>query len=363
MKNILFVNNNLGQGGAQRRIITLARLFKQKGYKVEVVCYHDNDFFADLLEKEGIFVHWLITRNYLMRIIKFRQFIRKGNYDVVISLLSVSNFLNCLAAIGEKNWKVIIGESSAKEELFLNLKYKIYYYFYRYADTMVCNSNNAKRMWEQHRPQYKDKLLTIYNPVILHETENNYVVKRDGKLHLVIAASYQYLKNIVDVIRALSLLSNEQRAKIKIDWYGRKEVQIGDTRAADEAMSLIRENHLEEVITLNDEIKDIANRMKEADIIGLFSRVEGLPNTILEGMMIGKPVIMTRISDYDVLIDKTNGWLCDWDKPESIKVALLSAINTSDEKLLEMGVSSKRKAEELFENEKIINQWINLINS
>src|SRR5690606_3863798 len=148
---------------------------------------------------------------------------------------------------------------------------------------------NAKEMWVEHYPRYKNKFKVIYNPVILPSITSDYFPKRNGKLHIVVAASYQYLKNPIGVVKAIMLMTDEEKNSIKIDWYGRKDVTNVDTRAYDEAVYLIKRNNLEDVITLNEPIRDIANKMYEADFVGLFSELEGLPNAICEGMMLSKP--------------------------------------------------------------------------
>lgn len=101
--------------------------------------------------------------------------------------------------------------------------------------------------------------------------------------------------------------------------------------------------------------------MNQADIIGLFSELEGLPNAICEGMMLGKPIIMTHVSDFELLVDENNGFLCDWDNPLSIRDTLRKTINLTNEDLIRMGKNSKEKAEKLFPEEVIINQWLSYI--
>lgn len=358
---ILFLIDSLGSGGAQRQIVTIAKLLKIRNFDVSVLCYTNDNFFAEYLEEADIPIHWANKSNYIERIFSVRRFIRRGNYDAVISFLDVPNFLNCFAAIGGKSWKVITSERSAKKEVFRSRQGRIFAWFQRYADAIVCNSNNAKEMWIECYPKYKNKLEVIYNPVILPTISSKYISKRNGKLHIVVAASYQYLKNPIGLIKALILLNENERKKIKVDWYGRIEVTKGDRRAYDDAVSLIDDNNLHDIIQLHKPTNDILNRMNEADVVALFSELEGLPNAICEGMMIGKPIVMSKISDFSVLVDSSSGFLCDWDSPESIKKVLISAVNLSDVQLAEMGVKSKEKAEKLFSSETIINQWKNLL--
>lgn len=362
-KRILFLSPNLGSGGAERQIVTVASLFKDKGYDVEFLCYSEGNFYEHILKAKGIRVHWIILPNYFKRMMRVRSFIRKGGYDVVVSFLETPCFLNNFAAVGGRKWKIITGERNSKEKHLKSKRGKIFAWFQRYSDVIVCNSENARNMWLKYYPQYEHKLKVIYNTVTLQPVSAEYIPKRDSRLHMVVAASYQYLKNPIGVVNALALMSDEEKRKVRIDWYGRKEVASGDTRAYDEAIELIEQHGLGDVIALHGETKQIQDRMNEADVVGLFSSVEGLPNAICEGMSLGKPVIMSKVSDYDVLIDEFNGFLCDWDSLESIRDVLLKASCLTVDELRKMGECSKNKAQGLFSDENVIGKWIDVVNS
>ena len=358
---ILFFIDSLAQGGAQRQMVTLSKLFNQIGYDVSFLIYHEHGFFKHDLIDNGLHVHHCKADNYLSRTIKVRNYIRKNNFDTVISFLEVPNFLNCISAIGRRKWRVIISERSSKEANLTSRRGKVFGWFYRFSDAIICNSYNAKNLWLKYYPKYKDKLHVIYNPTILPAINSKYIPKRDGKLNIVIAASYQYLKNPIGLVKALSLLDEEERKQLRIDWYGYKEISIDRGRAYEATLSLVCENNLQNIIYLHDATKEIANRMYEADFVALFSELEGLPNVICEGMMLGKPIIMSRVSDYNTLIDEKNGFLCDWDNPSSIKEALVKAMKLSNQELLSMGERSKEKAEKLFSVGEIFDQWHNLM--
>ena len=218
---ILFLIDNLGSGGAQRQLVTIAPLLKQRGYEPEVLCYWEQNFFAPILEKENITIHWKVEPNHIKRIWKIRQFIRKGDYKAVISFLDTPNFLNCIAAIGGKKWKVITGERSADEAFFHSRRGKFFIWLQRYSDLIVCNSHNAEIMWQKYCPKYSNKLTTIYNTVSMEAPKIRYSPLRGGKVHIVVAATYRYIKNVKGLIKALSLLSKQEREKLQVDWYGR----------------------------------------------------------------------------------------------------------------------------------------------
>lgn len=358
---ILLLIDSLGSGGAQRQMVTLAEMLKEKQYKVSFLVYHKEDFFKDKLEQLDIPVHYILETRALHRIWKIRKFIRQGGYDAVVSFLETPDFLNNVSTIGGKTWKVITSERSAKESALLSRKGKIYAWFQRYSDALVCNSHNAKAMWEKYYPQYRNKLSVIYNPVLLPEITSEYILKKDGKLHIVVAASYQYLKNPIGLINALVLMNKDERKMIEVNWYGNLSFENDKTNAYQEAVRLVKENKLAEVIKLNEPTKDIANKMKEADVVALFSELEGLPNVICEGMMTGKPIIMTKVSDYATLVDESNGFLCDWSNPESIKEVLIKVIKLPIEELTSLGTASRNKASDLFSADSIIEQWLKIL--
>lgn len=358
---VLFISPNLGRGGggAERQIVTVACLVKDAGYEVEFLCYAKGDFYAHILNDKQIPIRWFIYPNYFRRLFGVRKFIRKGNYDAVISFLSTPNFLNDFAALGGKNWKVITGERSAKEQAFFTRKGKIFSWFQRYSDYIVCNSDNARKMWMKHYPAYESKLRTIYNNVTLQPVTSEYVPKKDGKLHIVVAASYLDVKNPLGLVKALSMLPDDGKSRIHVDWYGDKN--DNERKAVYNEMSKrIKEYSLQNIV-LHPAIENIQDKMNEADIVAIFSKYEGLPNAICEGMMLGKPIIMTRVSDYAVLADETNGVLCDWNKPETIKDALAKVSQFTVNNLLTMGKNSKRKAEILFSTNTILRNWSTLL--
>jgi glycosyltransferase involved in cell wall biosynthesis len=360
VKVLLFIDS-LGSGGAQRQIVTLAAVLNEQGFLISFLVYNHHHFFKLELDKLNIPIHILKPRNYIERIWLVRNYIRKGRYDVVISFLDTPNFLNNFSAIGGRNWKIITSERSSKNN-FKNFKGKIYGWFQRYSDEIVCNSYNALEIWEKNYPQYKYKLSTIYNPVLLPKITEIYIPKKDGKLHIVIAASYQSLKNPLGLIEAIAQLSEQQKRKLKVDWYGEKNVSNEGTNTFKEAILKIKKYKLESIISLNGPTKDVANKMYVADVVALFSEFEGLPNAICEGMMLGKPIIMSRVSDYQYLVDKTNGILCDFNRPSSIKKAIVFMMERSDKELFLMGQHSHLKAKVLFSRENITKRWIEIIN-
>ena len=364
MKKILFIIITLQQGGAERQTVTVACALKRKGYNVNVLSFGKGDFYGHLLQSAEV-PFFTVFGNQFQRAMKVRHFVRKGNYDVVISMTDTPNFTNDFAAFGGKSWKVIEGlRETPSVNTFSGIRGKIYNWFHIFADIIVSNSLNASNVWIQFRPQDKEKLRVIYNIVNLQPINSVYFPKRDGRLHILMAARYDSVKNGINIVEAINKMSSADRCKVKIDWYGKKYLNANVQKMEyDFLSSKIIKYGLEDEFSLNDETSDIASRMYEADAVGIFSKREGLPNAICEGMMMGKPIIMTRVSDYKALVNDSNGVLCDWDNPDSIKDAILQLSNFEEEKLKCLGEISKQKALAYFAEDNVIKQWIKVIES
>ena len=360
---VIFLLDNLGSGGAQRQVVTLSCNLKDRGHEVAIITYADGDFFEPQVRENGVQLIRLYASNYIARIYAVRKAIHQGGYDAVISFLDTPNFLNNLSSISfHRKWKVITSERSNKEDMFHSWKGRVFGWFQRYSDALVCNSRNAESMWVRHYPRYRKKIHTIYNAVEVIQSDTEYIPKRNGQLHIVVAASYQYLKNPVGLIRAISLMDPSKQKELRVDWYGRIYVSnIEKDFAYQEALSLIRKYGLSDIIHLHNPTKRINSKMQEADFVGLFSQLEGLPNAICEGMLLSKPIIMSRVSDYNVLVDEHNGFLCDWDNELSIKEALEKALRLTTDELLEMGANSCTKAQKLFDPSRVVQLWEQLV--
>lgn len=352
---------SLGSGGAERQMVNLSILFKNKGIHVEFLIYHKDFFYLEYLTQNGIKVNVIEESNYIDRVFKVILFIRNYSPTCVISFLETCDFLNCMSSIFVPNYKVITTELSCKLTTFTTVRGKIIGWFRRYSDYLVCNSYNSKKNWIKYYSNYEGLYKVIYNPILVSNITSEYIFRRNEIFHLVVAASYQYLKNPIGLIEAVYKMDKEKSKFLRIDWYGRIEISKGDTKAYDEACELILKYNLQNIIYLHEETKDIVNIMNKADAVGLFSYLEGLPNAICEAMLIGKPIIMSKVSDFDILVDKNNGFLCDPSDNSSITLALEEIMDISKNDLLELGYQSKLKAKELFSNEVVLEQWINLI--
>jgi glycosyltransferase involved in cell wall biosynthesis len=99
-----------------------------------------------------------------------------------------------------------------------------------------------------------------------------------------------------------------------------------------------------------------------ADCVVLPSYREGVPRVLLEAMAIERPIITTDAPGCkNVCVDGVNGFLVKPKDVESLYLAMKRMVELRDEKLKEFGKAGKRLAEEKYSVEKIVGEYINLI--
>jgi len=361
---ILCVIDCLGSGGSQRQIIELALAVKEKGHTVSFLTYHDIVFYNHILLKEGIPINCIGEKNYLIRLLKMRQFIRKGKYDGIISFLEGPNFICEVAGFPNRKWKLVVNEGSANPNIFKSVKHIIYRIFHVFADYVVANSYANMRIIRTINPFLsKLKCKVIHNIIDFEKWQpsNNYVPKKDGILKMIVVASHQYLKNLNGLIDALSLLTEEELKKIKVDWYGDKLTEPYVDQSWIEGKKKIDNLKINDIITFHPATNPIMNKIQDSDVLGLFSLYEGFPNVVCEGMSCRKPIVCSTVSDLPELLSYDKNLLCDPSDPETIKKSLSYVISLTGDELNRIGRKNEDLAKEYFDKKKIVSIYLHLL--
>jgi len=363
---ILCVIDNLGSGGAQHQLIELGLGFKEKGHVVFFLTYHNFPFYKSIIEKAEISITCIKEPNYLKRLLKMRQFIRKGKFDAVVSFLEAPNFICEVAGLPFRKWKLVVGERNANPEILKSVKRKIYRWFHVFADYIVANSFANLQLVHSVNPLLPEKKLkVIYNTIdfIRWKPVNDFAFRKNKKLKLVIAASQTYKKNFIGLIEALTLLNETERNKITVAWYGDRVTEPYVDGSIIEAFKRIKSHGLDNIISVHPATHDITRIIQESDAVGLFSFYEGLPNSVCEGMACGKPVICSSVSDLPNLLSHDINLLCDPYKPQSIKQSISYLISLSNDQLSQIGTKNQKIGSELFNRENNISGYLNLLNN
>jgi glycosyltransferase involved in cell wall biosynthesis len=361
---ILCVIDSLCFGGAQKQLVELAIAFKGKGHEVSFLTYHHIPFFNPAVEEQEIPIYCIDEPNYLKRLIKMRRFIRKGNYQAVLSFLEGANFISEFAGFPYRRWNLVVGERSANPKILQSIKLVFYRWFHFFATYVVANSHSNMHLVRSANPLLpKSKCQIIYNTVDFNRfiPISDFEYRRNNKLSIVIAARIQYEKNFTGLLKALSLLDKEELRKIKIDWYGEYDQQPHANALLKESLKQLDNCGFDNIISFHKVTHNICKVIQEADAIGLFSFYEGFPNVICEAMACEKPVICTKVSDVSNFLSHEPDLLCDPLNPHSIKESLRYLIHLDNDKLREIGKKNRVIALEKFEKETIVYDYLSLL--
>ncbi|MDY0177621.1 MAG: glycosyltransferase family 4 protein, partial [Bacilli bacterium] len=319
-----------------------------------------SDFFKNRINKK-IEIVKIAPKSNLLRLFKVRHYIQQGWQDILISFLETPNFIANFSVNKKRKWALITSERNAIEDNFKGCKNKIYKFFERKSDYIVCNSYSAKDLWLKYKPEFKDKIGVIHNGVQIDKKDNlKTSFTHNGKLRITVAASLKRIKNIERLIDAIAIIDDDVRSKFEIRWYGTAEEKGYLTK--EQIKNLIKEKGVDSNLILEETTQDIIDKYYNSDVVALFSTHEGMPNAILEGLAVGKPILMSEVSDYKYLANENNAITFDPNDTKSIADAISKIVNRREDELLQMGEESRKIVEQGFSIDVFSKSWIKKIN-
>ncbi|SFW25848.1 glycosyltransferase family 4 protein [Chitinophaga sancti] len=361
MKVVLCIDG-LGSGGAQRQIVILAELLIGKGHTVEFITYLDDNFYKEVTDRLKINVVTVKWTNLFSRTYKYLVAVKQAKPDYVISFLDNPNLISELASVPFRKWGLIVSERTGKVGK-ISTRDKVRFHFHRLADVVVTNSYNLSEYVVNHAPWLKKKMHTIVNAVDFEKFRPMEVTPpANGVVKIVVAASYQQLKNSENLIKAIHSLKG---LPVELYWYGNKMlvdgVPQGTSRYLD-AAAYVKEHGLEKMVFLDGPSREIPRLFNEATVVCLPSFYEGCPNVICEAMACGKPVLASNVCDNPRLIrEGVNGFLFDPADPASIAAAIKRLMALSPAQLQDMSRENLAFAAAEFDKSVFLNKYLNLL--
>lgn len=354
---IVILMDSLTFGGAERQACVLAGEFKRRGHEVCVATCDRDDFYRPLLEREQVEHHFLGGRGKLLRALNVRRFLRTHRQDVVLAFLPGPSAYAELAGLPKRSWGLVVSERSAG---YVNRSW-LKMYLHTVADCVIANSHSARLAIQNRFPRLRSKLVTIYNAVqIRARGQDQQAPAKPHEVRLVVPASLDRNKNAQGLLRALrALRATQPSLNVRVDWYGSQEVE---PELLPEIRREVADLGLERVFHLHPATDHIDDVMSEADAVVLASFYEGLPNAVCEGMMLGKPILMSDVCDARNLVeDGDNGLLFNPHSPESIAGAITKFAGLTPEERDRMGRAGRERAEVLFDPNTVVERYLRIL--
>lgn len=338
----------------------LANLLCELGYDVTLVtCLDEPDCYVlspsvhriRLVPRKGLFGAGMESL----------LFFAKHKTDCIISFRERMNFVVLLSSYIQKKVRIIAGERNLTVGAPTMVGKINHALLYNKADYIVANSYSQKRFLQGLHKRWANKVRTIINYTDLNLYKPMPEPDSDEILRIGVFARFSPQKNCSRFIQMVSSLKETHVRKFKVVWFGH---HFG---AANEAFfNVFMDNlHLydvEDVIEVHDPVKNVNEWMGSFHAICLPSLFEGFSNSISEGICSGKPMLVSNVSDNCLMVkDSYNGFTFDPHSIDEMLAAFLRFFSLNKAEREVMGRNSRMLAEQLFDKDRFVGDYMKLI--
>ena len=243
----------------------------------------------------------------------------------------------------------------------------------RFTDLLFTQSSEDEKAAVAERIMPKDRVFTIGNGVDVNRfnTGGDLVGKDSGSIRneFGISDDHFVIGMVGRQVQEKGILELLEAARILVDKYDDISfILVGDRLNSDHAASVeaaINQTKaaLGERLILTGMRSDIPALLSAMDLFTLPSWREGMPRTIIEAMMMALPVVATNIrGSREEVVDDETGVLVPLRDPHALTKAI-EQLYKDKEKAKVMGRVGRKRALELYDEEKVIQRQIELINN
>lgn len=300
-KKILFHINSLGKGGAERVVSVLSRYFVEDGYQVVIVTLwrageeYELSKAVRRIDLGELAAGRLGGRRLLAlrRFTDLRSVIRREQPGIVISFCVKANFRSAFAMLGMRTPLLVSVRNDPKTD------YAPHAGATKWMEKKACGcvfqTEEARQFFS---PAFQKKSRVIWNPIDekyllagqksqMQRTEND--KEQDTRLNRIVTVGrISRQKNHMLLLRAFCRVRN-QFPNMVLQIYGEE----GESGVKEELESYIADNKLEEQVLFMGQNSRLEKELKDAALFVLPSDYEGMPNALMEAMVLGLPVIAT----------------------------------------------------------------------
>lgn len=375
-------------GGAEKVLCNMANEFVKRGHEICIVCCDPIDgmpFFY--LDNRVKFINLNASGKYCKGSIKLRaereilRFLGKLDKDKLYVKTRYDNkkvketlkniiqeflpeiiitydprSLMCLEYLIKPNVPVIAMLHIPAENLFnISISQTLLESFKNVSCIQVLVKRDLQKVEE-----FCPRVRTVYIPNVVYTIEKNeFVVKR--KLKIVNVGRIDgNVKRQLNLIKAFNKIYKDFPSDWSIEIIGGTKTESQENYK-NKIIEYIKEHNLEERVILLGEIKNISEKLQEADIFAFPSAYEGFGLALTEAMAAGLPAIGYKScpSVNELIVDGVNGFLCEDgidDFAEKLKILMQDAVLRK-----KMGQNARESMKQ-FAPEKIWDEWEDLIN-
>lgn len=352
---VAFVLNRLASGGAETQVMRIACGLSDRGIHVVIVCLNPPVVDVQPLLDHGVELCTISQsheRNYLVLFPRLVSILRRVRPDVAIGLMMPADILCRFAAFLAGN-KVV---SSLRNEYVGG---RFVTSLLRRTDWMLSglttNTERIKVTLGSKVSRNPDNITVLPNALPLgaekiirtdaSELRRSLGVDNDTFVWLAIGAQ-RAQKNYDGLIRAFSHLE------------GSVLLIAGAPYLQAELESLSKQLGLAERVRLLGRRSDIFELLSAADGFVLASHHEGLPNSVMEAMLAGCPVVATEVGGVATLVENgKSGMLVPPGDLKALVTALGIVESMSQEESRMMTLHAREFVLSRHDHDKVVSHW------
>lgn len=350
-KRVLITCGTLERGGAERVISILSHYLSHNGYDVIILLYYKSkiQYRIDPNVKVVFEEDYIHKPNVLQHVLWRKKYFKTVNPHCVISFLAPFNMISIIANLGLKIPLIVADRNDPRRVPTNQFKRALRDFLYHFADRIVLQNYDNLRYFSKI---IQSKSVVIENPVDVSRFAGAAIHSVRASNTIIWAARLMPQKNPMLIINAMEEV---HQLYPEMDLY-----MYGDGPMKEHLVNYIDDHFLGDFIHVMGAVDNIYECMTKACLYVLSSDYEGMPNTLIEAMCIGLPVISTRVSGARELIEtKKNGVLVDCNDVRALSNAIVQMLSSRDN-MIKIANENIKLANRLSAD-KISEKWISLI--
>jgi glycosyltransferase involved in cell wall biosynthesis len=176
-------------------------------------------------------------------------------------------------------------------------------------------------------------------------------------------------KGLLELVQAVKLLAGQQAGSGELDQRAATPLPRllilgpdGGTNPTAIAPTVLAQWRQDPQLELLGPADDVRPYIRRADCVVLPSYREGTPRSLLEAAAMGKPLIATDVPGCrQVVQDGQNGYLCQAKDPIDLARAMWQLMQLSLEKRQAMGRASRKLAEDVFDENRVVQHYLDAL--
>ena len=294
--NLIIFLSRFGVGGAGNSIFRLCKGLPKKKYNISIICLKNCSFDKEF-KKIGIKVYKIKSNKTffaMSKVLSITKFLISKKYkkNIFISNIHYTNVLSLIFLRNLNNLKIVLVERTPLMELSIyfgfidfikkNIIKLLIYLLYNLSDVIVCNSTSISRHFKN---KYKLNTKTIFPPSVINSFHNSKKIYKKSKTLIIATVCRLTKEKRLDVLfQALSLL-NFKNYKLLIAGDGIEKLKL---------KRLSKKLNISNKIKYLGFLKDVKPLLKLSNLYINTSYFEGFPNSVVEAINYGIPVICSQ---------------------------------------------------------------------